>query len=829
MAFLVTRRGPASAPPLGCGTASATGAAIGTVTSKVIGAILAGIVTLGSGPAVQASTANQDAPNAPIRASLVTAGGDHFTCAGADDGTLRCWGRGANGQLGVGQGTTQRRATLVPGITGMTALDAGNSHVCAVANPSDSLYCWGANGHGQLGLGHQTTQLAPVRVPGISGVRAVSASARHTCAILSDRAVSCWGDNSDGQLGRSEPAFDPTPTRVPGVGGAIALSIGTRHTCALTRDDTEGTTAVRCWGVNSLGELGLGDRNPRAGALAIPDLSGIREIASTGNQTCALTSDRVLCWGAMMGDAPTAVDSSRGIDWIRGGTVFTGGRNGQLVNWTSPVAPQPLTDLRNVVDAASSTHYCAIDEPGNLYCWGNNLWGQLGQGDDVRRDEPTMVLPFGVTAPQPTETSLAGPASSVPPAEVEFTITVRAGDTPADGTVELFHTGQDGAEQSRRATLNAQGRATIRTRVPPGETVFRARYPGTLRFQPSVSAPLTHVSRPVQAETTTSVSGPARSAQGESVTFSATVQSFFGTPSGMVSFRRDGTQFGTGRLNDAGRAQVSVNTLPQGTHRITAHFLGTAEWEPSASRAITHVVEEPAGDAETMTLLSGPERAVVGTPVTLHARVIVAQGGLAGGTVSFHRNGTRFATATLDDQGAASVTTTRLPQGTHGIIARYGGAEGFQPSASDTLLLSITNLQPDFSGGGAVFGLTDACGPVLGTGPQAVTVHYSPSELGGLPSGVSVVWPEGSEHLALWGAMAPSGDDFFGGAGRQSWTRFVFYPTRPLIRVVRRIVTQPAGAGLAEAQELFLRLRVQNFAAIPGCSVTLTATLGRGG
>ena len=74
--------------------------------------------------------------------------------------------------------------------------------------------------------------------------------------------------------------------------------------------------------------------------------------------------------------------------------------------------------------------------------------------------------------------------------------------------------------------------------------------------------------------------------------------------------------------------------------------------------------------------------------------------------------------------------------------------------------------------------------------------------------------------------MAPSGD-FLGTAGRQSWSRFVFYPNRPRMRVVTRQVTRPPGAALAQAEELVLRLRVQNFAATQGCAVTLAVTIRR--
>jgi hypothetical protein len=175
---------------------------------------------------------------------------------------------------------------------------------------------------------------------------------------------------------------------------------------------------------------------------------------------------------------------------------------------------------------------------------------------------------------------------------------------------------------------------------------------------------------------------------------------------------------------------------------------------------------------------------------------------------------------------SAHLVASALPAGIRTLDAVYLGSPLASGSTSAPLAHTVTPLDVGFIGGGVVFGQTTQCASVLGSTTHPVTVRYSPSELGGLPSGVSIVWRGGSEHLALWGPMAPSGQ-FFGGAGRGTWTRFVFYPTRPLIRVVDRRITAPPGAGLIDAQEMVLRLRVQNFAATPGCAVTLAAAVRR--
>jgi hypothetical protein len=233
----------------------------------------------------------------------------------------------------------------------------------------------------------------------------------------------------------------------------------------------------------------------------------------------------------------------------------------------------------------------------------------------------------------------------------------------------------------------------------------------------------------------------------------------------------------------------------------------------------------------TTTTLSGPTSRPLGEAIRFTARVQGTDGGSPPGRVFFRRDGATFADVSLLN-GQAQVSRTDIPEGRWRITAHFQGYGNYDPSDSEVLEVTIGDPPPEgdgFVGGGAVFAATDECGPGFGAAaPHPVTLRYSPSELGELPSGLSGVWRGGSEHLALWGPMAPSAQ-FFGAAGRGTWTRFVFYPLRPLVRVVQRQITEPAGAAdLALAEELVLRLRVQNFGALPGCAVTISGILRRG-
>jgi len=186
----------------------------------------------------------------------VTAGGSH-TCAVATDRTLRCWGGNSDGQLGLGTfGSGTERTT--PQQVGTEAVwvdvSAGTTHTCAV-RMDGSLWCWGSNALDQLGLGPAGPARAtsPTRVGTESGWSQVSAGAFRTCAVRADGTLWCWGANGLGELGVGDTMDRDVPTRVGTESTWTFVQTRAIHTCGLL------ARRLMCWGGNRDGELGTGD------------------------------------------------------------------------------------------------------------------------------------------------------------------------------------------------------------------------------------------------------------------------------------------------------------------------------------------------------------------------------------------------------------------------------------------------------------------------------------------------------------------------------------------------------------------------------------------
>ena len=218
------------------------------------------------------------------RAVAISAGNLH-TCAILDDGTLRCWGNGADGQIGLG-GTAHRGDA--PGEMGddlpavnvggkVVAVEAGGFHTCAILE-SGVVKCWGHNDQGQQGNGDSKKRggapgemgdaLPVVQLGSGRTAKTLSTLYDHNCAVLDDGATKCWGWNNVGQLGLGDKSTrgksagdmgDALPVVQLGSGrSAVQLAAGWDHTCAVLDND-----AVKCWGLNGAGHLGLGDRETR--------------------------------------------------------------------------------------------------------------------------------------------------------------------------------------------------------------------------------------------------------------------------------------------------------------------------------------------------------------------------------------------------------------------------------------------------------------------------------------------------------------------------------------------------------------------------------------
>lgn len=190
---------------------------------------------------------------------LVVAGIEQ-NCAVRVDSLATCWAQG---------GTTP---TLVPGDHHFTALIVGRAHACGL-DGDGSVWCWGANNRGQLGDNSVTARPTPVTLfaPGLPDPTFVklAAGADHTCGILVTGAAYCWGRDDSGQSGNGGPPptsnnYWSTPVAVSGGHTWSSLSGGANHTCGLTTD-----AVPYCWGSNTLGQLGTGDRNSSTSPLEL--------------------------------------------------------------------------------------------------------------------------------------------------------------------------------------------------------------------------------------------------------------------------------------------------------------------------------------------------------------------------------------------------------------------------------------------------------------------------------------------------------------------------------------------------------------------------------
>ncbi len=265
--------------------------------------------------------------NLPGHKALAISAGSAQTCVLLDDYTVRCWGFGTDGRLGYGNTNnvgggfpgSQTPASvgpvdLGPGRTA-TAITTGGSHTCALLDDG-SVRCWGSGANGQLGYGNTNSvgasqtpgSLPPVDLAGHTAL-AISAGAAHTCALLDDHTVRCWGLGDEGRLGYGN-TNNVGDVQTPGSVGpvdlgagrtAVAISAGGSHTCAVLDNGT-----VRCWGFGLYGQLGYGNTNnvgdvQTPGSVGPVDLGAGRTavaISTDHLHTCALLDNgSVRCWG----------------------------------------------------------------------------------------------------------------------------------------------------------------------------------------------------------------------------------------------------------------------------------------------------------------------------------------------------------------------------------------------------------------------------------------------------------------------------------------------------------------------------------------------------
>lgn len=333
----------------------------------------------------------------------------------------------------------------------------GTGHTCALT--SGVVRCWGSNYLGYLGNGDvtDTPRLTPTDVVGLGpGVRALDTS-QASCAVTSTGTVMCWGqlDPSEGGPPPHESGY-PTPIQIAGAGatdvgaglglhclatatgavecweqketitavglqGAVGVVVGTYHACAILTDGS-----LRCWGDNSSGELGDGTTTDSAAPTQVVGLDGgaAAKVSAGGSHTCAVSvGGGVQCWGnntdGQLGDGTTtnrltpvdvvglgspAVDVTAGERYscaaLANGAAKCWGNNefgqlgdGTMANRLTPVDVSGLSaGVASVAAGDTSSHTCAVMLNETVKCWGWNGGGQVGDGTDTHRLTPVDVV-----------------------------------------------------------------------------------------------------------------------------------------------------------------------------------------------------------------------------------------------------------------------------------------------------------------------------------------------------------------------------------------------------------------------------------------------------
>lgn len=304
------------------------------------------------------------------------AAGEFHAVALRADGTVAAWGSNVDGKLGIASaGGLFATPQTVSGLSNVRAIAVGADHALALRNDG-TVWAWGMNDEGQLGLGTSVAfAAAPTQVPGLTDVQSIAAGGAHSFAIRADGSVWGWGWNAAGQLGLGAAAAARinSPTRITLLDGRDVVEIvgGYAHTLARTR-----LGALLGWGSNSHGQTGVAPPSPVnvLSPTVIPNLLGVTKVAAGTTHSIALRDD---------------------------GTVRTWGNAGagRLGNGTSGATqsthvPQVVNLSNAIAVAAGNDHSLVALTDGRVMCFGSNFLSQCGVlGTNLEFATPVEVGP----------------------------------------------------------------------------------------------------------------------------------------------------------------------------------------------------------------------------------------------------------------------------------------------------------------------------------------------------------------------------------------------------------------------------------------------------
>jgi alpha-tubulin suppressor-like RCC1 family protein len=248
---------------------------------------------------------------------------------------------------------------------------AGGGHSLGLKT-TGTLWVWGNNGYGQLGLGDNDNRITPSQVGTSSDWSIITAMGEHSASIKTDNTLWVWGRNDNGELGLGGVASRDIPSQVGTSSDWSKIACAMAHTISIK---TNGT--IWSCGTEMAGELGLGDGVP------FQTISNFTQIGTD--------SDWFM---PAVGETHSIALKTNGTIWAWGGRAFGVGPYSQLglgdiVNRNIPTQIGTNSDWSTI--SAGEFYSVAIKNNRSIWAWGRNVEGQLGLGDTIERFTPSII------------------------------------------------------------------------------------------------------------------------------------------------------------------------------------------------------------------------------------------------------------------------------------------------------------------------------------------------------------------------------------------------------------------------------------------------------
>ena len=283
-----------------------------------------------------------------------------------NDGSLWAWGYNSQGQLGLNDSTTRSSPVQVSSsiLYDYTDISSGVHHTLALKN-DNTIWSWGYNAYAQLGQNDIINRSSPTQIGSLTSWLSVAAGFYQSYAIKNDNTLWGWGLNTSGQLGINIVTNRSSPVQV-GVWPAITESIQISNNSSAIK--TDGT--LWTWGLNSSGQLGLGNVINRSSPVQVGALTNWSLISSSGFISYAIKTDGSL--------------------WAWGNNGYGSLGQNDTIYRSSPIQVGALT---NWLSVAAGSYYAvlALKTDGTLWGWGNNLMGQIGDGTGISKSSPVQI------------------------------------------------------------------------------------------------------------------------------------------------------------------------------------------------------------------------------------------------------------------------------------------------------------------------------------------------------------------------------------------------------------------------------------------------------